>query len=210
LFHANAKGKMNPTLRGELTWFCLRTQPKHEHIAAAHLREMEEVKVFLPRIRFKRATKRGTAWVTEALFPGYLFAQFDWQTSLRRVQHAKGCQGVVHFGAQWPVIHDKTIDELRQVVGAAELITISPELSPGDTVQIAEGSLRGLRAVVSRVMPARDRAAVLMDLLGQQAMIELKTSSIVKDGNKRRVIFRNASVNQAKAVDGRQGIKIAG
>ena len=34
------------------SWFCLRTQPKREHIAAACLRQIPEVEVFCPRVRF--------------------------------------------------------------------------------------------------------------------------------------------------------------
>jgi transcriptional antiterminator RfaH len=183
---------MKPNQNEDGAWFCLRSQPKHEHLAAANLRKMDDVQVFLPRVRFKRATRQGTAWVTEALFPGYLFAKFDWQTSLRRVQYAKGCRGVVHFGNQWPVLSETTIDEMRQAVGATELVTLSPEFSPGDAVQIAEGTLRGLRAVVARVMPGRERTAVLMEMLGRQTMIELKTSSMVKVENERRAIFGGA------------------
>ncbi|HXO97259.1 MAG TPA: transcription termination/antitermination NusG family protein, partial [Chthoniobacterales bacterium] len=59
----------------ESAWYCLRAQPKREHIAAAHLRILQGVTVFCPRIRFQRATQRGLVWVTEAMFPGYLFAR---------------------------------------------------------------------------------------------------------------------------------------
>ena len=172
-----------------MTWFCVRSRPKHEHIAAAHLRKMDDVEVFLPRIRFQRGARRGMVWVTEALFPGYLFAGFDWQISLRRVQAASGVQGVVHFGGHWPVISQEIIQDLRQVIGTTDLHTIAPEFSPGDAVQVTEGTLRGLHAVVSRVMPSRERVAILMELLGRQTMVELKTSSIIKEGNKRTEIF---------------------
>jgi transcriptional antiterminator RfaH len=171
-------------------WYCLRCQPKREHIVAAHLRTMEKVEVFFPRVRFKRATRQGMAWVTEALFPGYLFIRFECKTSLRRVQAAPGARGIVHFGQQWPVIADGTMKELRQIVGAAELHTVAPELAPGDAVHVAHGALLGLHAVVSCVMPGRDRVAVLMHLLGQQTMVELKTSSIIKEGDKRAGILK--------------------
>src|ERR1700683_5628282 len=115
-----------------VTWFCIRSQPKHEHIAAAHLRKMDDVEVFLPRVRFRRGTRQGMVWVTEALFPRYLFACFDWHTSLRRVQSSHGVQSVVHFGEQWPVISKEIIEDLRRVIGTAELHTISPEFSSGD------------------------------------------------------------------------------
>ena len=42
-----------------VAWFCLRSQPKHEHIAAGHLRQIEGVEVFNPRIRFTRPTRVG-------------------------------------------------------------------------------------------------------------------------------------------------------
>jgi len=173
-----------------VTWFCVCTQPKHEHIAAAHLRKMEDVDVFLPRIRFKRGARQGMVWVTEGLFPGYLFARFDWQTSLRRVQAATGVRGVVHFGEHWPVIPKEIIEDLRQVVGTDELHTISPKLSPGDAVQIADGTLRGLQAVVSRVMPSRERVTVLMELLGRQTMVELKAQTMIKAGNERAALLQ--------------------
>ena len=153
---------------------------------------MDDVEVFLPRIQFRRGACRGMVWVTEALFPGYLFAGFDWQISLRRVQAASGVQGVVHFGEHWPVIPEEIIKDLRQVLGTTDLHTISPEFSPGDAVQITEGTLRGLQAVVSHVMPSRERVAVLMELLGRQIMVEIKTPMIIKEGNKRTEVFRES------------------
>ncbi len=172
-----------------VSWFCLRSQLKHEQIAAAHLRKIDGVEVFLPLIRFKRATRRGASWVKEPLFPGYLFAAFEWQTSFREVQSAPGVKSIVHFGKNWPVIPDSTMEELRRLVGETELHTITQELAPGDSVRIADGTLRGLQAVVSRVMPGRERVAVLMDILGQQAMIELTATSIIREGDERVRIF---------------------
>jgi transcriptional antiterminator RfaH len=117
-----------PFRKKRVTWFCIRSQAKHERVVAAHLRTMEGVQVFLPQIRFQRSTRRGTAWVTEALFPGYLFARFDLQASLRRVQTARGARDVVHFGGQWPEIPAPVIEELRQLFGEGDLHTISPAL----------------------------------------------------------------------------------
>ena len=170
-------------------WFCLRSQPKHEHIAAAHLKKMTEVEVFLPRVRFKRSTRQGLAWVTEALFPNYLFARFDWENSLRQVQSARGVSGVVHFGDRWPIIEAAIITELQQTVGAEEPHIISGGLLPGDTVEIVDGAMRGLRAVVTRIMPSRERVAVLMEFLGRQTTIEVPMNSIIKEGDVRATAF---------------------
>lgn len=186
--HAENKNPAPPAT-GRASWFCVKSQPKHEHIAAAHLRQVRAVEVFLPRIRFKRATRQGAAWTTEALFPGYLFARFEWQTSLRLVQAARGVRGVVHFGERWPAVPDDTIRELLQAVGAAGLRTLPAEFAPGDEVKMTGGAMRGLRAVVTRVLPGRERIAVLMEFLGRQTMIEVPRQFLIKEGSERTGIL---------------------
>jgi transcriptional antiterminator RfaH len=167
-------------------WFCLRTQPKHEHIAAGHLRALPELEVFLPRIRFRRQTRRGAAWFTEALFPSYLFARFAWATSLRRVLAAPGVSTVIHFGDRWPTVPDAVMAELQALFGEAQLHEI-PELPEvGEAVQVAGGALHGLQAVVTRVHPARQRVAVLLEFLGRQTAVELPLEQVVREENPRR------------------------
>ena len=183
-------GRQATTQPKSVGWFCLRTQPKHEHLAAAHLRKMDRIEVFLPRIRFKRPTRQALAWVTEALFPGYLFARFDWSNRLRQVQSARGIRNIVHFGEHWPVIPAATIDELRDLVGTTELQTINSEFSPGDAVLLTHDSLRGLRVLISRVLPGQKRVEVLMEILGRQTGVELPVDSLVKEGCQRAGLFR--------------------
>jgi transcriptional antiterminator RfaH len=170
-------------------WFCVRTLPKHEHIAAAHLKQDADLEVYLPRIRFKRATRRGPVWFTEALFPNYLFARFDLAACIRRVCHARGVRGVVHFGNRWPIVPESVIEELRASVGTDHVHVIREELRPGETVQIAGGVFHGLRAVVTRVMPSRERVAVLLEFLGRQTTVELPGQAVIRDGDERRLIL---------------------
>ena len=80
------------------SWFCLRAQPKREHIAGLCLRQFSEVEVFCPRVRIRKQTNRGPVWFVEAMFPGYLFARFDYPTLHRRVRQGPGVSGFVQFG----------------------------------------------------------------------------------------------------------------
>ena len=155
------------------SWFCVRSHPKHEHIAAAQLRQEQDIEVFLPRIRYRRATRLGPVWVTEALFKDYVFARFDLGAALRRVQHTRGVRTVVHFGERWPAIPDRVITELQAVIGGEDVRLIEDSLQPGDLVRISTGALCGLEAVVTRVMPAKQRVAVLLDFLGRQTSAEV-------------------------------------
>lgn len=167
-----------------VAWFCLRSQPKHEHIAASHLRRMEQIEVFNPRIRFPRATRQGPVWVTESLFPNYLFARFDWKTSLSRVHYAPGVREIVHFGTRWPTVPDDVLDEIRVTLGKDEIHVLPTALAAGDQVNIAGGMFHGLQAVVTQVMPGRQRVMVLMDFLGRQTTVEVALKSVIKQPSK--------------------------
>ena len=82
-------------------WFCLRAQTKREHFAAVALRKQHQIVCFAPRLRMRKLTRRGAVWFVEAMFPGYFFAQFDYVTERRRVEHALGVRGLVQFAIDW-------------------------------------------------------------------------------------------------------------
>src|ERR1700726_1927197 len=96
----------NQTGSAPSAWYCLRSQPKHEHIAAAHLRLLEGVTVFFPRIKLKQPTRQGLVSVTEAMFPGYLFAYFELAAMHRQVRSAHGVSGIVRFADRYTSIEE--------------------------------------------------------------------------------------------------------
>jgi transcriptional antiterminator RfaH len=162
----------------------VRSQLKHEHIAAAHLAKDLHLEVFLPRIRFRRLTRQGSRQVTEPLFPAYLFARFNWRDHLRAVQHSRGVAQVVHFGERWPTVPDPTIQALQAEVGTEDIRELHGELEAGQEVRLAGSALHGLSAVVSRPLPARQRVAVLLEFLGRQVCVEVDQDSIVPEGGR--------------------------
>ena len=159
-------------------WFCVRTQPKREHVAAGHLRQLPELEVVLPRIRFRRVGIKGAVWTTEALFPGYLFARFDWTLQLRQVHHSPGVAAVVHFGQRWPTVPDGVIEELQRGLGEGDVRVIPDPLRPGEAAEVAVGVLRGLEGVVRRVLPARQRVEILLEFLGRQVGVEIPLEQV--------------------------------
>ena len=164
----------------ELAWFCLRTQLKHEHIAASNLRLLPELEVFNPRIRYRRSTRRGPVWFTESLFPSYIFARFNWREQLRLVHHSAGVASIVHFGTRWPTIPDGVIESLKTQVGEEELRVVQGEPQVGEQVQISGGAFHGLEGVVTRLLPARMRVAILLEFLGRQTSVEVALSQVVR------------------------------
>lgn len=161
-------------------WFCVRTRPKSEHIAAARLREIGPVAVFNPRIRFKRPRGNHTMWVTEALFPGYIFARFNWREHLKLVHYTNGVTGVVHFGEQYPIIDEQVVREWQELLGDEELALCEENPQPGEEVLVTTGAFKGALAEVVRVTDSRRRIAVLMEFLGRQVMLELTRDQYVR------------------------------
>jgi transcriptional antiterminator RfaH len=168
-----------PQMRPEAAWYCVRSQYKHEHIAAAHLRMLDEVSVFCPRIRFKRATRRGVVWVTEGMFPGYLFARFGLSKMHRRVRYAHGVVGIIRFSDRYATIDDEALAPLRDLTDFSEVKELNCELSQGDRVEITEGAFVGLEAVITQVLPAKQRVKVLMEFLGRNVEAEVEQANVL-------------------------------
>ena len=161
-------------------WFCLKAQPKREHLAAAGLRKQFSVVCFAPRLRARKLMKRGAVWFVEAMFPGYFFAQFDYLTQRRAVEHAPGVRGLVQFGDRVATIDAPTIEGLRRRMEANETVTIDPEIKVGQEVQIAHGPFQGLEALVTQLLPASERVRVLLEFLGRSVQMEVSKATLIQ------------------------------
>lgn len=173
----------NPQTR-QPEWFCVRAQTKREHIAANHLRELEGVEVFCPRLRYRKATRRGKIWWVEPLFPGYLLAKFNLTEMERAVTFCQGVRGLVRFGAEIPPVPDSFVESLRREIrnrpeGEEELLSVAPVIQIGDEVEVAHGPLRGMRGTIVSVAPAAERVKILLEFLGQQHAVDMDLFSIL-------------------------------
>ena len=157
-------------------WYCVRTKPKMENIASNSLKEINGINVFCPLIRFKKSTKRGKIWFREALFPGYIFVQCDLNYGFKAINYCRGVACIVRFGSHYPSIPDDEINVLREKIGDNQIHVITHEFLPGEETSIESGPFKGISAVISRVMPAKERVCVLLDLLGGKIEAEVKES----------------------------------
>jgi transcriptional antiterminator RfaH len=174
--------------RDEALWFCLRTQPRHEAFAHGFLQRQASVQSFLPRIRFRGTGRRRGRWIVEALFPGYLFCQFNWRKHARLVTYSPGVAGVIHFGNDYPVIPTDVIQQLQSTFGQDEPKTVDHSLQIGDRVLIEAGPMRGAEGVVCRVLPGKMRVALLLEFLGQQTQIEIDVEQVQTPRDRRTSI----------------------
>jgi len=162
-------------------WYCIRTQPKSEHIAAAHLRILEGVEAYCPRLRFRRMTQRGPVWFAEALFPGYIFARFTPIESQLEVAAARGVSTLLRFGGELASVPDGAIEELREHMGDEDCKTIDPELRAGDAVTVTDGVFRGLSTIITQLAPSCERVRVLVEFLGECREVELSREQVLAE-----------------------------
>jgi len=160
-------------------WYCARTKPKHEHIAAATLRKNLGLEAFLPRLRVERASRRGVVNSIEPLFPCYLFVRCVIEENLDEIKHTNGVSSLVKFGQNISVVEDSIIEELQDCFEADEPMTVEHHLTPGTEVSVAGGAFDGMRAHVLRNLPAKRRVQILLDILGQPTPVEVDRNMVV-------------------------------
>ena len=164
-------------------WYCVRTKPKHEHIAAANLARQAGLEIFCPRLRVERSTRRGIVRVLEPLFPCYLFVRCILEEKLDDMRYANGVGSLVHFGGVIPRVPEEVVDALRAYFANEEVVLVRDELQPGAEVVVAEGAFEGMRASVLRVLPARQRVQVLLEILGRPTAVEVERACVTLEGN---------------------------
>jgi transcriptional antiterminator RfaH len=165
----------------ELLWYCVRAKPKQEGVATRLLRQELGLEVFCPKIRFKRARSTGVAWVQEAMFPGYLFVRFVYPQLYRRIASISGVAKTLSFGGRPCVLDESIIADLRLYVADGEVVEITSDIKEGEEVKVIEGPFLGVRALVTRIMPARDRVAILLSILGQEREVEVSAGALLPD-----------------------------
>jgi transcriptional antiterminator RfaH len=157
-----------------MNWYCVHTKPLKEPQIVTYLDESLGLETYFPRLRRQRTIRRVRRIVTNPLFPRYLFCRFDLSTQYRAVRYAPDVIDVVSFGEQPAVVDDAVVDELKGWAGeGVDVITIQPGFRPGERVQVIDGPMRGLEAVILHDQSDRDRVAVLLSILecGAQMMI---------------------------------------
>jgi transcriptional antiterminator RfaH len=159
---------------GTPAWYCARTKPKHEHIAAANLRRNLGLEVFNPRLRSERATFRGVVKrVSEPLFPCYIFVRCALEERMDQVRHTSGISSILNFGSRIPQVPEPVIQELRACFGAEESLDVDTCPGPGDGVTLTSGAFFGMQAVVLRAWPAKRRVEILLEILGRPTPMEV-------------------------------------
>jgi transcriptional antiterminator RfaH len=154
-------------------WICIRSHLKREHVAAGNLRQIPGVEVFNPQLRLLRLTRKGRAWSIESLFPNYLFARFDKPSTLEKIKYTASVKSVLRFGDNVAWVPDAVIEALEHDLNETQSKVLTDAPEEGDEVEVVAGAFAGQKASVARVLPAKQRVQILLEVMGRSIAAEL-------------------------------------
>lgn len=137
------------------------------------------LETYFPRLRQYKTIRRVRRVVTDPLFPRYFFCRFDPASSYRQVRYAPETIDIVHVGRYPAIVDSSLIAELKSWAGdAVDILTLQPTLRVGDRVEITDGPMRGLPAVILHASEDRDRVAILLSILECGAQMTISRSEL--------------------------------
>lgn len=152
------------TFKAPDDWYLVRTKPGKERWVRDQLAgRLSEV--FLPMLKARMPRWGRLAMSVAPLFPCYVFARLDLQTSYFEVKYLAGVTGLVSAGSDPIVVPDTIIDEIR-ARGINDIVEI-PEVpfDSGQTVRVVEGPFRGFEAIFERYLSSAERVAILLNTI---------------------------------------------
>jgi len=130
-----------------LPWYVVRCKANAER-TVAHSLTNRGITVFLPLER-RPSKRKNIGYIETPLFPGYVFAQFQYRESLLVV----ACPGVVNILCRGPVpepVDPAEINSLITLTRQAVSMSALPIFEKGDKVRITSGPLADVEGIIVR------------------------------------------------------------
>ena len=164
-----------------LHWYVIKTQAKQEVRAECNIRAWG-INTFNPKIseRYVNPFTDQVSYVSKPIFPRYIFAQFNVNSSYRRVCFTRGVHSVVNFGNGPVSVDDEIIELLQSRMGEDGLIKLDDDLNEGDQVMIDSGPLRHMVGVFQHDIKGTDRVAILLTAISYQGHIIIEKDLVKK------------------------------
>lgn len=160
-------------------WYVLHTHPKQEERANENLRSwgVETLYAKLRTRRFNQFTGAPT-YITQPLFPRYLFARFNAREQLPKIQFTRGVHNVVFFGESPASVDQDIIDIIRARIDENGFVKENDELKLGDKVIVNAGPLRNFMGIFEREMKGSDRITILLTAIEYQGRLVVNRAMV--------------------------------
>jgi len=172
---------MNNRIEDGLPWYVIKTQPKQEVRAECNLTAWN-INTFHPKISERCISPFSglVSYVIKPLFSRYIFAQFDVNTTYRRICFTRGVHSVLNFGSGPVSLDNEIIKLIQSRVGQDGLVKLDNELHQGDQVMIDSGPLKHLAGIFQHDIKGTDRVAILLTAISYQGRVIVQKDLIKK------------------------------
>jgi transcription antitermination factor NusG len=133
---------------GEKCWYAMVVKPQHEFKVFQGLQELAEVEAFFPSYKDKRIWSDRVKILDAALFPGYVFARFEYPARRVPVLRVAGVRSIVGFGHAPSALAEEEINTIRTLVNSSFPVRPWPFLREGQRVRIEHGPLSGVEGII--------------------------------------------------------------
>lgn len=153
-------------------WYVVQTNLKQEERANDNLRAfgVETLHAKLRTPRYNEFTGMPT-YVTQPLFPRYIFAKFNALEELPKIRFTRGVHNVVSFGEGPASVDQDIIELIRGRLDENGFVKTKDELKVGDKVVISAGPLRNLIGIFEREEKGTNRVAILLTAIEYQGRL---------------------------------------
>jgi transcription antitermination factor NusG len=163
-------------------WFALQVRTRWENSTAVLL-SGKGYQTFLPTYKTKKRWNGRPREVDAALFPGYVFCQFDSQKRLP-ILVTPGVISVVGRGRIPLPVDDSEIAAIQTVVSSGFRVEPWPYLAIGQRIRIESESLEGLEGILINIK-GNHRIVVSVSLLRRSVALEIDRSCVKPVGPSR-------------------------
>ena len=160
-----------------MRWYVAQAQPHREKRADFHLRQ-QGFSTFLPLHQKTVRHARQFRTVQAPFFPRYLFVRLDiGRDRWRSVNGTFGVSSLIMEGELPKPVPRGAVESMMAMADEAGLISVTPQLSLGDTVRVIRGPFSGL---VGRLAALEDnqRVKVLLDILGKETLVAIDAARV--------------------------------
>jgi transcription antitermination factor NusG len=164
------------------SWFALQVRTRWESSTAVLL-SGKGYQTFLPTYKTKKRWNGQSREINAALFPGYVFCQFDAQKRLP-ILVTPGVIAVVGRGRVPLPVDDSEIAAIQTVVSSGFRVEPWPYLELGQKIRIKNDSLEGLEGILIN-FKGNHRIVVSVSLLRRSVALEIDRSCVSPVGQDR-------------------------
>jgi transcriptional antiterminator RfaH len=158
-------------------WLVIQTKSKEE-LKVKNILKALHIQAFLPLMKASQFLFGNAVIRIEPLFPGYIFAHFNFYHKAELIRWKPGIRQILCFNGRPVAVQTDVIRYLKNQMTGSGIIDIRQRFKPNQKVRIAHGPLKDFEGLFVQELPGKERVRILLSVLSYSHKIELHPSLI--------------------------------